>query len=53
MLGVSKASEFEAGMMDISHLYFEELRMVSWELREIGPEEVPSENSAQIILAVD
>lgn len=47
-VAVSKADELlEADPLDASHLFFEELRMISRALREIGPEEVTDEDLAE------
>lgn len=49
-----KADELlEADPLDASHLFFEELRMTSRALREIGPEEVTDEDLSEIMPAVD
>lgn len=54
VMAVSKADELlEADPLDASHLFFEELRMISRALREIGPEEVTDEDLAEIMPAVD
>lgn len=54
VLAVSKADELlEADPLDASHLFFEELRMISRALREIGPSEVTDEDLAEIMPAVD
>lgn len=54
MLAVGKADELlEADPLDASHLFFEELRMISRSLREIGPEELTDEDLAEIMPAVD
>jgi hypothetical protein len=54
VLAVGKADELlEADPLDASHLFFEELRMISRALREIGPEEVLDEDLAEIMPAVD
>jgi hypothetical protein len=54
VLAVGKADELlEADPLDASHLFFEELRMISRSLREIGPEEVTDEDLAEIMPAVD
>jgi hypothetical protein len=54
VLAVGKADELlEADPLDASHLFFEELRMISRALREIGPEEVTDEDLAEIMPAVD
>lgn len=53
-LAVGKADELlEADPLDASHLFFEELRMISRALREIGPEEVTDEDLSEIMPAVD
>ena len=44
VMAVGKADELlEADPLDASHLFFEELRMISRALREIAPEEVTDE----------
>jgi hypothetical protein len=54
VMAVSKADELlEANPLDASHLFFEELRMISRALREIGPEEVTDQDLAEIMPAVD
>jgi uncharacterized membrane protein YccC len=54
VMAVGKADELlEADPLDASHLFFEELRMVSRSLREIRPEEVTDEDLAEIMPAVD
>lgn len=54
VVAVSKADGLlEADPLDASHLFFEELRMISRALREIGPEEVSDEDLAEIMPAVD
>ena len=54
VVAVSKADELlEADPLDASHLFFEELRMISRALREIGPEEVTDEDLSEIMPAVD
>ncbi|HEX7317648.1 MAG TPA: hypothetical protein VF297_27345 [Pyrinomonadaceae bacterium] len=54
VFAVSKADGLlEADPLDASHLFFEELRMISRALREIGPEEVSDEDLAEIMPAVD
>jgi hypothetical protein len=54
VLAVGKADELlEADPLDASHLFFEELRMISRALREIGPEEVMDEDLSEIMPAVD
>ena len=54
VLAVGKADELlEADPLDASHLFFEELRMISRALREIGPEEVTDEDMEEIMPAVD
>jgi hypothetical protein len=54
IMAVAKADELlEADPLDASHLFFEELRMISRALREIGPEEVTDEDLAEIMPAVD
>jgi hypothetical protein len=54
VMAVGKADELlEADPLDASHLFFEELRMISRALREIGPAEVTDEELSEIIPAVD
>jgi hypothetical protein len=54
VLAVGKADVLlEADPLDASHLFFEELRMISRALREIGPEEVTDEDLSEIMPAVD
>ena len=54
VLAVGKADELlEADPLDASHLFFEELRMISRSLREIKPEEVTDEDLSEIMPAVD
>jgi hypothetical protein len=54
VVAVGKADELlEADPLDASHLFFEELRMISRALREIGPEEVTDEDLDEIMPAVD
>jgi hypothetical protein len=54
VMAVEKADELlEADPLDASHLFFEELRMISRALREVGPEEVTDEDLAEIMPAVD
>jgi hypothetical protein len=54
VLAVEKADELlEADPLDASHLFFEELRMISRALREIDSEEVTDENLSEIMPAVD
>ena len=54
VMAVGKADELlEADPLDASHLFFEELRMISRALREIGPEELMDEDLAEIMPAVD
>ncbi|MFL6332178.1 MAG: hypothetical protein ACJ754_02435 [Pyrinomonadaceae bacterium] len=54
VLAVEKADELlEADPLDANHLFFEELRMISRALREIGPEEVTDEDLSEIMPAVD
>jgi hypothetical protein len=54
VLAVGKADELlEADPLDASHLFFEELRMISRALRGIGPEEITDEDLAEIMPAVD
>ena len=53
-LAVGKADELlEADPLDASHLFFEELRMISRALRGIGPGEITDEDLAEIMPAVD
>jgi hypothetical protein len=54
VVAVSKADELlEADPLDASHLFFEELRMISRALRQIGPQEVTDEDLSEIMPAVD
>lgn len=54
VMAVGKADELlETDPLDASHLFFEELRMISRALREIGPEEVTDEDLSEIMPAVD
>ena len=54
VVAVGKADELlEADPLDASHLFFEELRMISRALREIGPAEVTDEDLSEIMPAVD
>ena len=54
VLAVGKADELlEADPLDASHLFFEELRMISRALRTIEPGEVTDEDLAEIMPAVD
>jgi hypothetical protein len=54
LVAISKADELlDADPLDASHLFFEELRMISQALREIGPEEVTDEDLTEIMPAVD
>lgn len=54
VLAVGKADELlEADPLDASHLFFEELRMISRSLREIRPEEVTDDDLSEIMPAVD
>lgn len=54
MLAVEKADELlEVDPIDASHLFFEELRLISRPLREIRPEEVTDADLGEIMLAVD
>ena len=54
VMAVGKADELlEADPLDASHLFFEELRMISRGLREIGPEEVTDEDLSEIMPALD
>jgi hypothetical protein len=54
VVAVGKADELlEADPLDASHLFFEELRMISRALREVGPEEVTDEDLGEIMPAVD
>ena len=53
-VAVGKADELlEADPLDASHLFFEELRMISRALRGIGPGEITDEDLAEIMPAVD
>jgi len=53
-LAVGKADELlEADPLDASHLFFEELRMISRALRGIGPGEITDEDLAEIMPAID
>jgi hypothetical protein len=54
VMAVGKADELlEADPLDASHLFFEELRMISRSLREIVPEEVTDNDLSEIMPAVD
>jgi hypothetical protein len=54
LMAVGKADELlEANPLDASHLFFEELRMISRSLREIAPEEVTDDDLSEIMPAVD
>ncbi len=54
LMAVGKADELlEADPLDASHLFFEELRMISRSLREIAPEEVTDQDLSEIMPAVD
>jgi hypothetical protein len=54
VVAVGKADELlEADPLDASHLFFEELRMISRALREIGPGELTDEDLSEIMPAVD
>ena len=54
VMAVGKADELlEADPLDASHLFFEELRMISRALREIAPEEVMDDDLSEIMPAVD
>jgi len=54
VMAVGKADELlEADPLDASHLFFEELRMISRALREIRPEEVMDDDLSEIMPAVD
>ena len=54
VVAVGKADELlEADPLDASHLFFEELRMISRALREIGSEEVTDDDLSEIMPAVD
>lgn len=47
---VEKSDELlEADLLDASHLFFEELRMIGRALREVRPKEIMDEDSAEII----
>lgn len=54
VVAVGKADVLlEADPLDASHLFFEELRMISRGLREIGASEVTEEDLSEIMPAVD
>jgi hypothetical protein len=54
MAAVGKADELlEADPLDASHLFFEELRMISRALREVESAEVTDDDLAEIMPAVD
>jgi len=54
VMAVGKADELlEADPLDASHIFFEELRMISRALREIGPDEVTDDDLSGIMPAVD
>lgn len=54
VMAVGKADELlEVDPLDASHLFFEELRMISRALREVGPEEVTDDDLSEIMPAVD
>jgi hypothetical protein len=54
VMAVGKADVLlEADPSDASHLFFEELRMISRSLREIAPEEITDDDLAEIMPAVD
>jgi hypothetical protein len=54
VLAVGKADELlEADPLDASHLFFEELRMISRSLREIEPGEVTDDDLTEIMPALD
>jgi hypothetical protein len=54
VLAVGKADELlSTDPLDASHLFFEELRMLSRALREIAPAEVTDEDLSEIMPAVD
>ena len=54
VVAVSKADELlEADPLDASHLFFEELRMISKALRQIGTDEVMDEDLSEIMPTVD
>lgn len=54
MMAVGKADELlAADPLDASHLFFEELRMISRALREIAPEEITDNDLSEIMPAVD
>ncbi len=54
LMAVGKADELlEADPLDASHLFFEELRMISRAIREIGPEEVTDDDLEEIMPAMD
>jgi phosphoenolpyruvate carboxylase len=53
-VAVGKADELlEADPLDASHLFFEELRMISRALRAIEPGEITDEDLSEIMPAVD
>jgi hypothetical protein len=54
VMAVEKADELlETDPLDASHIFFEELRMISRALREIGPAEVTDDDLSEIMPAVD
>lgn len=54
MIDLGNADELlEADPLDASHLFFEELTMISRALREIGSDEVMDEDLTEIMPAVD
>jgi hypothetical protein len=54
VVAVGKADQLlEVDPLDASHLFFEELRMISRSLREITPEEVTDDDLSEIMSAVD
>lgn len=54
VVAVGKADELlESDPLDASHLFFEELRMISRALREIAPSEVTDDDLSEIMPAVD
>lgn len=54
VVAMGKADELlEADPLDSSHLFFEEIRMISRALREIGTAEITDEDLSEIMPAVD
>lgn len=54
VVAMGKADELpEADPLDSSHLFFEEMRMISRALREIGTAEITDEDLSEIMPAVD